>query len=295
MPTVHLTDRALIEVAGPEAEHFLQNILTTDLDQLGRREAKPGALLSPQGKILFDFLVSRHGDDGFRLDVERPLADDFLRRLMLYKLRAKAEIRKQDQLLVAASWRIDSASSQIDSSASQSDSTLADLRFPAEAGVLRAYVDAIPAVDATVADWTALRIRHAVAESGSDFAAGDAFPHDVLLDQNGGVGFRKGCYVGQEVVSRMQHRGTARRRVLIAHGDAALPAPGTEVKAGERGIGTLGSVSGGDGLAIVRIDRVKDAMDAGLPITAGGVALSLSIPAWARFAFPEDAAATGEA
>lgn len=295
MPTVHLTDRALIEVAGPEAEHFLQNILTTDLDQLGRGEAKPGALLSPQGKILFDFLISRHGNDGFRMDVDRSLADDFLRRLMLYKLRAKAEIRKQDQLLVVASWRIDSASSQVDSSASQTDSTLADRRFPAEANVRRAHVEAAPAADATMADWTALRIRHAVAESGPDFAAGDAFPHDVLLDQNGGVGFRKGCYVGQEVVSRMQHRGTARRRVLVARGDAPLPATGTDVKAGERSIGSLGSVSGRDGLAIVRIDRVKDAMDAGQPITAGGVRLDLAIPAWARFGFPEGAAATGEA
>src|SRR5690606_9565916 len=127
------------------------------------------------------------------------------------------------------------------------------------------------------------------------YAAGDAFPHDVLLDQNGGVGFRKGCYVGQEVVSRMQHRGTARRRVLIAKGDADLPASGTEVKAGERAIGTLGSSSGPDGLAIVRIDRVKDALDAGQAITAGGVVLTLSIPDWARFTFPQDAAPAGDA
>ena len=79
-----------------------------------------------------------------------------------------------------------------------------------------------------------LRIAHGVAESGIDYALGDAFPHDVLLDQNGGVGFRKGCYVGQEVVSRMQHRGTARRRVLIAAARSALPAPGTEIVAGGR-------------------------------------------------------------
>src|SRR5690606_23997712 len=116
---------------------------------------------------------------------------------------------------VVASWRIDSASSQSDSTSSETDSTLADRRFPPEAGVRRAY-RAEAASDAEPDGWTRLRIRHAVAESGSDFAAGDAFPHDVLLDQNDGVGMRKGCYVGQEVVSRMQHRGTARRRVLIA-------------------------------------------------------------------------------
>src|SRR5690606_16965826 len=102
--------------------------------------------------------------------------------------------------------------------------------------------ETVAAADASSEDWTQLRILHGVAESGADYAAGDAFPHDVLLDQNGGVGFRKGCYVGQEVVSRMQHRGTARRRVLIAKGDADLPASGTEVKAGERAIGTRGSI-----------------------------------------------------
>jgi folate-binding protein YgfZ len=292
MPTVLLPERMLIEVAGPEAEHFLQNIVTTDLDQLARGEAKPGALLSPQGKILFDFLISRHGVDGLRLDVDRALVDDFLRRLALYKLRAKAQIRKLDQVLVAASWQIDSASSQSDSSASETDSTLADRRFPADAGIHRVYAAQAPVADATLADWTALRIRHAVTESGGDFPAGDAFPHDVLLDQNGGVGFKKGCYIGQEVVSRMQHRGTARRRVLIASGTAALPPAGTEVKAGERAIGMLGSVSGSDGLALVRIDRVKDAMDAGVPITAGGVTLSLAMPGWVRFGFPEAAAAS---
>ncbi len=283
MPALHLTQRCVIEVTGPEAGHFLQNIVTADLDQLVAGEAKPCALLSPQGKILFDFLISRHGEDGFRLDVDRALADDLLRRLTLYKLRAKAQIAKQEQVLVVASWGTDSGSSQ-------TDSTLADLRFPLGAGVRRAYTASAPETDAALADWTALRIHHGVAESGADFPAGDPFPHDVLMDQNGGVGFRKGCYVGQEVVSRMQHRGTARRRVLIAEGAAPLPAPGTEITAGGRAIGALGSVDGRRGLAIARIDRAKDAMDAGVPVEAGGVALTLSIPGWARFGWPEPAA-----
>jgi folate-binding protein YgfZ len=139
--------------------------------------------------------------------------------------------------------------------------------------------------------YTALRIAHGIAESGADYQLGDAFPHDVLLDQTGGVGFRKGCYVGQEVVSRMQHRGTARRRVLLVSADAALPAPGTELTADGRGVGTLGSAVGGNGLAIVRIDRVKAAVDAGQAILAGDVPVTLSIPAWAKFTFPEQAAA----
>ncbi len=123
MPFAHLNDRALISVSGPDAEHFLQNILTTDLDALAAGEAKPGALLAPQGKILFDFLISRAGENAFRLECRADVADDFLRRLMLYRLRAKVEIAKQDQSLVTVAWGDDST-------ASHSDSTsLADTRF----------------------------------------------------------------------------------------------------------------------------------------------------------------------
>jgi len=159
------------------------------------------------------------------------------------------------------------------------------MRF-VELPVMRAW-GGQDATTATIDAWNLLRIRHGVVESGSDYELSDAFPHDVLLDQNGGVGMRKGCYVGQEVVSRMQHRGTARRRVLIASANDPLPAPGATVTAGGRSIGTLGTVAGSQGLAIVRIDRVKAAMDGGTAIEADGVALSLAIPAWAAFTFPQ--------
>ena len=285
MPFAQLKDRAIISVSGPDAEHFLQNILTTDLDKLAAGEAKPGALLSPQGKILFDFLISRSGENGFRLDCRADVADDFLRRLMLYKLRAKAEIAKQDQVLVTVAWGDDS-------SASHSDSTvLADARFR-DVAVSRSYGGA--SVGGDPAAWQALRIANGIAESGSDYQLGDAFPHDVLLDETGGVGFKKGCYVGQEVVSRMQHRGTARRRVLIVSADRALPAPGTELTVAGRPVGALGSSEGTSGLAIARIDRVKAALDAGQPVMAGDVTVSLAIPAWAKFSFPQEAVVGAE-
>jgi hypothetical protein len=286
MPTALLSNRSAIHVDGAEAEHFLQNILTTDLDQLEHGEVKPGALLSPQGKILFDFLISRNGETGFRLDCRAELADDFVKRLMLYKLRAKAEISKPDQADIAVRWDDESGSSETDP-ASDGIGWLADRRFPAAAHVLRGY-GAPAAANASEDDWTRLRIAHGIAESGEDFAPGDAFPHDVLLDLSGGIGFSKGCYVGQEVVSRMQHRGTARRRVMLAEAEQDLPGGGTELRVNERPIGTLGSALGTAGLAIVRIDRVKDALDAGQPVMAGDVAVTLSIPAWAGYALPQD-------
>lgn len=286
MPTVILHDRALISVSGPDAEHFLQTIVTVDLDQLKPGDMKPGALLTPQGKILFDFLVGRHGEDGFVLETGAGNAADFQRRLMLYRLRAKVDISKPEESLVGVRWHDDS-------DASQTDSTrwLRDSRFAPPAEVWRHH----GAVEATAdeADWTAFRIGEGIPESGADYVLGDAFPHDVLLDQTGGVGFRKGCYVGQEVVSRMHHRGTARRRVLLAHADGPLPAPGADIVAGGKTAGTLGSSVGAHALALVRIDRVKDAMDAGLAITVDGTPLTLSIPAWASFGFPQTTAPDG--
>jgi folate-binding protein YgfZ len=291
MPTLQLADRTVIQIGGAEAEHFLQNILTTDLDQLAPGEVKPGALLTPQGKILFDFLISRDANAGFRLDCRADVAEDFKRRLMLYKLRAKVEISSPDQAFVSVRWDDDSGSSQTDSTAAETDAGwLADRRFPADAGVCRRYRASGPDLPADT--WTHLRIAHGIAESGSDYALSDAFPHDVLLDETGGVGFKKGCYVGQEVVSRMQHRGTARRRVMIVKGAQDLPATGTDIRANDRAIGSLGSAVGLDGIAIVRIDRVKDALDAGQEITAGDVPVTLSIPGWAVYKLPEDKSGT---
>ena len=284
MPTVRLEDRALILISGPDALHFLQNLVTVDLDNLPVGEVRPGALLSPQGKILFDFLVSRSDDGRLTLDCRAEVADDFVRRLMLYRLRAKVQIEKQDQSDVTVAWG--------DGSPAQSGFDWhRDTRFSAMP-VFRSYESSVNA-DSDLASWLRLRIEAGVAESGSDYALGDAFPHDVLLDQLGGVGFRKGCYVGQEVVSRMQHRGTARRRVLLVKGAGLLPETGTDVLAKGRTAGVLGSVDGEDGLAILRIDRVKDAIDEGAEISAGGVAVAVAIPSWATFTFPV-AAPSGE-
>jgi folate-binding protein YgfZ len=274
MPAALLTDRTVIAVRGEDAQHFLQNLITTDIDVLAEGEAAPGALLTPQGKILFDFLISR-GGGGYRLDCRRDLAGDLIKRLTLYKLRAKVEFSESDQGDTTVSWNTDSTSS----------GGLKDLRF-ISIPVFRHYGPDAPAADSTAAEWHAFRIANGVGESGGDYQLGDAFPHDILLDRNGGVSFRKGCFVGQEVVSRMQHRGTARRRLLIAGSPGALPEPGTEIAADGRVIGTLGSVAGSMGLALVRIDRAANAMHEGTAIMAGETELELRIPDWAGFEFP---------
>lgn len=272
MPSALLPDRALIQVSGADAEHFLHNLVTTDIAGLPQGEAWPGALLTPQGKILFDFLISRDGE-GFLIDTAREQGEALIKRLSMYKLRAAVVIAAREVHGVSVSWGED-----ID------EEGFVDHRF-AVAGI-RVTRRPGGAAPANLQGHDALRVLAGIAESGRDFALQDAFPHDVLFDLMGGVSFKKGCYVGQEVVSRMQHRGTARRRIVLVSADTTLPSPGTELTAGGKSVGTLGTVAGARALAILRIDRVGEALASGTPILAGETLVSVALPAWSGLAFP---------
>jgi folate-binding protein YgfZ len=239
-----LADRALLRVGGADAAAFLQGLVTCDIDGMGIGEARFGALLTPQGKILFDFFVIR-SQESFILDIAATMRDDLQRRLQLYKLRAKVEIEPFDPRTgVHASWGGDP-----------------------------------PLVDAH-------RIGLGMPEGGADFAFGTTFPHEALMDQNAGVDFAKGCFVGQEVVSRMQHRGTARSRFVRVIANAPLPPPSTPVLAGAKSCGQMGSSAGTVGLALVRIDRAAEAKAQGINLTAGTTAIEVRIPEWAKFQWP---------
>jgi tRNA-modifying protein YgfZ len=276
MPFALLPDRALVTVTGPDAAALLQGTLTCNVETLQEGEARLGALLTPQGKILFDFLLSRV-PDGFRLDVRADRAADLAKRLTLYRLRAQAAIAADPTVAVAAAWA---------GAAPPAAEPVADARHVDLGARLYAAAGAFSA-DAAEADYHAHRIALGVPEGGRDYALGDAFPHEALMDQLGGVDFRKGCYVGQEVVSRMQHRGTARTRILAAAYPEGVPEPGTEITAGGKVLGTTGSVAGERGLALVRLDRLADARAAGETPRAGGHPVRLERPAYASFAMAE--------
>ncbi|EPE99121.1 CAF17-like 4Fe-4S cluster assembly/insertion protein YgfZ [Rhizobium grahamii] len=272
MPAVFLKNRSLIRVSGLEAQPFLQNLITTDIATLPAEEARPGALLTPQGKILFDFMIWRDGD-GFMLETDDHQRDALLKRLTMYKLRAAVDLAPAGEG-VTVSWEGESKG-PTDSRFSKSGIALA--RQPGQHG----------ADDADA--YNALRVANGIAESGQDYALQDAFPHDVLMDLNGGLSFKKGCYVGQEVVSRMQHRGTARRRAVTVTAETELPPSGTEITAAGKPVGTLGSVVGNGGLAIVRIDRAGEAMAARTPLLVGDVPVTLELPGWTGLTFPSTA------
>ncbi|RUM26466.1 folate-binding protein [Rhizobium vallis] len=276
MPDVFLKDRSLLVVSGAEAQSFLQNLITTDIVSLGRDEARPGALLTPQGKILFDFMIWQDGD-GYVIETDAGQREGLLKRLTMYKLRAAVTLAPHAEEGVTVSWGEDVNGNQ----------GVQDSRF-AKAGVTLTRRPGKHG-DGERALYDALRISLGIVTSGPDFALQDAFPHDVLMDLNGGLSFKKGCYVGQEVVSRMQHRGTARRRVVTVSSATALPVTGTEITAAGKPVGTLGSVEGGSGLAIVRIDRAGAAMAAGTPLLAGETPVSLALPGWSGLVFPTSA------
>ncbi|NEI69880.1 folate-binding protein [Rhizobium lusitanum] len=274
MPAVFLKERSFIRVAGAEAESFLHNLITTDLASLGADEARPGALLTPQGKILFDFMIWRDGP-GFLIETDTAQRESLLKRLTMYRLRAKVDFGVEGVEGVTVAWGDAATDGPRDSRFAKAGVALT--RTPGEHG------------SEPEALYDELRIVNGIAVSGRDFALQDAFPHDVLMDLNGGLGFRKGCYIGQEVVSRMHHRGTARRRVVIVKGNAGLPASGTELTVGSKPIGTLGSTEGDIGLAIVRIDRAGEAITEGTAIQADNVEVSVSLPSWSGLSFPASA------
>ena len=275
MPAVHLSSRQLIRVSGVDARDFLHSLITTDIESLPERTARPGALLTPQGKILFDFMISRDGDD-FLIETDAAQRDALMRRLTMYKLRAAVTIAADDADGVTVTWGDGSVTGAADAAFAKAGVTLS--RYPGKPEGI--------AIDASEAEYETLRVASGIPASGFDYALQDAFPHDVLLDKTDGLSFRKGCYVGQEVVSRMQHRGTARRRVALVTSETALPVSGTDIMAGGKPVGTLGSVLGNKGLAIVRIDRVGDAIANGIPLTASDVTVVLSLPEWTDLLFP---------
>jgi len=273
--------RGVVAVGGEEAEAFLNDLVTADVAGVGGGRAAYAGLLTPQGKVLFDFIVFRDATR-FLFDLPRASATDFTKRLAFYRLRAKVTIDdvSADHEVLAA-W-------------GNGEPSVAGMVAPdprLEALGWRAIVTAgapLPAGFAEVdaAAYDAHRIALGVPEGGVDFAFADTFPHDTDMDQLAGVDFTKGCYVGQEVVSRMEHRGTARRRVVIAEGSAPLPPNGTPITAAGRPLGTLMSSAGGTGLAFVRLDRAREAMDAGEAIRAADAAIALRLPTWARFSWP---------
>jgi tRNA-modifying protein YgfZ len=287
--TALLSDRAVLEVGREDRAHFLQGLVTNDVAGLKEGEARFAGLLTPQGKILFDFFVVARGDR-LLLDCPAALAAELAKRLSLYKLRAKVTVADVSaHFSVAAAW----GGSAAEWARANAAVAYADPRLPALG--LRVIFDrtGAPAFSAQFEDYEAMRVGLALPEGGKDYAYGDAFPHEACYDFLHGVSFKKGCFVGQEVVSRMQHRGTARSRILAVSALEPLSQGGADILADGLAVGRLGTVAGKSGVAMARLDRVGQAVHRGQSFTAGGIAVELSVPAWADYSLDPAPAEAG--
>lgn len=289
MKAALLPDRGVIKVAGDGARNFLHGLVSADMLTLAPGDARFCALLTPQGKIIADFIVAEApaaDGGGFFLDIPKALGAALVAKLNLYKLRAKVVIEdRSDTLGVLAAWD--------GFGTAPYGLSYADPRLPALGmrSMLSPHLADKAAAelgaDLVGADqYQVHRIALGVPQGGLDFSYGDAFPHETDMDQLGGVDFAKGCYVGQEVVSRMEHRGTARTRAVPVRYDGAAPQAGAAITADDRQIGTMGSAAAGRGMALLRLDRVAEALSRGETLSCAGVAIHLVKPDWARFAFP---------
>ena len=284
-----LPDRSLLEVAGEDRVSFLQGLVTNDVEGLSEGEARFTGLLSPQGKILFDFLIVPVAET-LLIDCPSAISADLAKRLALYRLRAKVTIAD-----LSEHWRVGAAWGDGAAEWAKTNAALAypDPRFPM-LGLRMLFREFDERrFPASFDDYEAMRVALAVPEGGKDYAYGDAFPHEACFDLLHGVSFKKGCFVGQEVVSRMQHRGTARTRVLAVSAKQPLPQGGADILVDGFSVGRLSSVAGAQGIALARLDRVKEALAKGQTFAVGGLPIELAAPVWASYSLdPEPAGAT---
>lgn len=287
MKAAFLPDRGVIKVSGEDARRFLDGLVTTNIEQVHPGIGRFGALLTPQGKIIADFLVTEapaaHGG-GFVFDCPLAQAPPLADRLKFYKLRAKISIENlSSQLGVLAVWGGE-PSAKPDLAFADPRNSEIGWRILVPDDLAEGTATAIGAELTSSDAYEAHRIACGVPRGGADFIYGDAFPHEANMDRLHGVDFDKGCYVGQEVVSRMEHRGTARTRTIRVKFDGPAPGVGVSILAGDKPVGTMGSSTEGLGLALLRTDRVTDALDAGLPLVAGAAPINLVAPDDVRIA-----------
>jgi tRNA-modifying protein YgfZ len=262
-------DRAFIRVAGAGARGFLQGLLTQDAERLAEARVLYAGLLTPQGKLIADMLLWRDGAEDVLIEADGARGADLLRRLTMYKLRAPVRIEEAD---MAALIHFDGAPQD----------AAPDPRMPDGALGWRQVVprsEAVNLENGGDAYW-ARRIAAGVPDLARDAEPEEVFALEALFEELHGVDFKKGCFVGQENVSRMKRRATTRRKFCPVAFEGEAPAFGAAIRVGDFEIGSVRSGADGRALAFLRLDRAREAIDKGGVLTADGKALRLDPPVW---------------
>jgi folate-binding protein YgfZ len=259
--SARLAARALVRVEGQDWRGFLQGLLTQDVESLESGELRFAALLTPQGRLLFDLFLLGLGD-GALIDVETGQRASLIHRLSIYRLRAKVGIAEAEGGVFAL-WGEDSADPP----------WIADPRLPALG--FRAYGESPSAEMASEDDYDTWRLSLGVPDAAQDCSPDRSYPIEADFDLLRGIDFRKGCFVGQETTSRMKRRGQIRSRMLPIAFEGPPPAKGTEILAGQLRAGEVLSGRDGRAMALVRLDRIE-----GASLTADGRPVTIERPAW---------------
>lgn len=257
MSIARLNSRAVIRIEGPDARHFLHNLLTQNVETIEDGELRFGALLTPQGRLMVDMMVWAK-DNALWLDVPVAARDALVQRLSMYKLRLNVTVGTTDDAVFVA-W------------GEQPEGFVADPRL--EGLGFRAIGFAVETT-ASEEDWHAHRMAMGVAEAAMDTPQDKTYPIEANLDLTNGIDFHKGCFIGQETTSRMKRRGTIKNRILPFSFEGEAPEIGAEVLNGERRAGEVTGVLGQQGMALMRLDRMDG------ELTVDGRVVVVNRPDW---------------
>ena len=263
--SLRLTDRHFVAVSGPDAAEFLNGLVSNDVTRASPNTLVYAALLTPQGKYLFDFFISQPKPGSFLLDLDAPRASELVRRLSMYKLRSKVTIAD-----VSADWAVilfDSDPGLPDAAPDPRHSALGFRRIAPSSDITADTWD--------FADYRHRLLDHAIPDHGRDLIVDKTFLMDANFDVIHGVDFKKGCYVGQELTARMKHRASNPRRLVTVTFKGPSIAPGTPILADGKEIGQMLSGIAGKALAVLRMDRWQDAKANGIGLSANDVSLTV--------------------
>lgn len=269
-----LTDRGVIKIAG-DATTLLHKVITNTMLDFSAGESRFSALLTAQGKLMFDFFIlplAEGPEHGYYIDCNKHQTADLIKRLTFHRMRAKFTIEDMNESLgVAAFWHGEAP-------AGLEGIVYRDTRAAGMGSRIIAPLAELTKLSDDQSGYEAHRVALGVPKGGADYVYGDTFVHDANLDHVHGVDFKKGCYVGQEVVARVHFRQSARKRIVKVLFAGPAPQIGTQIMAGDTSIGQISSIAGAEGLAMLRLDKLDDAKAAGLAVKAGETAVEALVP-----------------